>query len=751
LNGPVNSPAARPKHQELGLTDPEFELIVEGLGREPNDVELAMFSLLWSEHCAYKHSKRQLRKLPTEGPRVVMGPGENAGAVDIGDGWSVAFKVESHNHPSAVEPFQGAATGVGGILRDVFALGARPIAILDSLRFGELDSPRSRYLFDRVVAGIGHYGNSIGVPTVGGEVYFEAPYEQNCLVNAMCVGLARTDRMVRAAAAGIGNVIVLMGATTGRDGIGGASVLASAELEDSEDKRPTVQIGDPFEEKKVMECCLELLDRDLLVSLQDLGAAGLTSSASEMASAGEVGIDIDVSKVPLRNPDLEPFEVMVSESQERMLAVVEPGKLDAVLKLCAKWETGGTAIGEVTDGEAIRIFDGPEIVGEMPVKLLVDDCPLYDLEPGEPDEWIYGNHRTLDAPAVVPGVVPGPGAEPAPGEVLTALLGSPTIASKRWAFEQYDSIVQSRTVRRPEAADAAVLQIEQTGTAIAIAIDGNGRRVACDPYLGTIEAALECAQNLACVGAEPLGVTNCLNFGNPEKPTVAWQLERSVDGLTAACEALGLPVVGGNVSLYNETDSGPIYPTPVIGMVGELPDATRTAGIALAEGDAIALAGPFAPALAGSELAKLRGELGPGLGEFEVEAVRAAIENVRGAVRAGRLRVAHDVSDGGLACALAECAIAGETGVRANLAALVDERGGSGEEWLFGEGPGGFVIAGEPAEIDRLAEEGMAIRIGEAGGERIAIEAGEASVDVTVRAAADAWHSLGERIDSAAG
>ncbi len=346
-----------PKYRELGLTDREYELICEGMGREPNDVELAMFSLLWSEHCAYKHSKKLLSRLPTEGPRVVMGPGENAGAVEIGNGWSVAFKVESHNHPSAVEPFQGAATGVGGIMRDVFALGARPIAILDSLRFGELSSERSRFLFEHVVAGIGHYGNSIGVPTIGGEVYFEAPYEQNCLVNAMCVGLAETDSMVRAAAAGVGNAIVLLGASTGRDGIGGASVLASAELEEGDEKRPTVQIGDPFEEKKVMECCLELLSEGLLVSLQDLGAAGLTSSAGEMAAAGGVGLEIDVAKVPKRNPDLEPFEVMVSESQERMLAVVEPAKVGDVLAIAAKWETNGSVIGHVTEGDEIRILD----------------------------------------------------------------------------------------------------------------------------------------------------------------------------------------------------------------------------------------------------------------------------------------------------------------------------------------------------------------------------------------------------------
>jgi len=731
MNATSQTPATE-KHRELGLTDREYGLICAGLGRDPNDVELAMFSLLWSEHCAYKHSKKLLRRLPTEGPRVVMGPGENAGAVDVGGGYSVAFKVESHNHPSAVEPFQGAATGVGGILRDVFALGARPIAILDSLRFGELDSPRSRYLLDHVVGGIGHYGNSIGVPTVGGEIYFEAPYETNCLVNAMCVGLAHTERMVRAAAAGVGNVIVLMGATTGRDGVGGASVLASAELGDGDEKRPTVQIGDPFEEKKVMECCLELLDRDLLVSLQDLGAAGLTSSASEMASAGGVGIDLDVARVPLRNPDLEPFEIMVSESQERMLAVVEPEKVAAVLEVCARWETGGTAIGKVTAGDAIRILDGDEVVGDMPVALLVDDCPLYDLGPEAPPGWIYGNRRTVNATD--------------PAAVLLELLASPTIASKRWAFEQYDSIVQSRTVRRPESADAAVLALAETDTAIAIAIDGNGRRVACDPYLGTIEAVLECAANLACVGAEPLGLTNCLNFGNPENPAVAWQLDRSTQALADACKALGVPVVGGNVSLYNETERGPIYPTPVVAMVGELPAPEGLPGLALRGGDSIALAGPFVPALAGSELTKLRGELGPGLGEFDLVAVWKSIVAVRGAVRSGRIRVAHDVSDGGLSCALAECAIAGGVGLEIDLSELVKARGRTAEAWLFGEGPGGFVLAGEIQDIARLVADGLAVAIGAAGGESVRITAGDASLSVSVAAAAAAWRSLGERM-----
>ena len=759
------------KHRELGLTDAEFELIVEKLGREPNDVELAMFSLLWSEHCAYKHSRKLLRRLPTEGERVVMGPGENAGAVDVGGGYAVAFKVESHNHPSAVEPFEGAATGVGGILRDVFAIGARPIAILDSLRFGELDSPRSRHLLDGAVRGIGHYGNSIGVATVGGEIYFEEPYEHNCLVNAMCIGFAKTKDMVRAAAAGVGNSIVLMGASTGRDGIGGASVLASAELgEGDEAKRPTVQIGDPFEESKLLECCLELLEKGLLVSLQDLGAAGLTSSAGEMASAGGVGIDIDVARVPLREADMEPFEIMVSESQERMLAVVEPARVEEVRAICEKWQTGSAEIGTVTAGGAIRILRDGVPVGEMPVEALVDGCPLYDLEPVEPEGWIYGNRATLAEDA-------------APEEELLALLGAPSIASKRWAFEQYDSIVGSRTVRRPEQADAAVLQLPEAGNAIAVSIDGNGRRVACDPYAGTVEAVLECAQNLACVGAEPLGLTNCLNFGNPEKPVGAWQLDRAVSGLADACRALGVPVVGGNVSLYNEGPDGPIYPTPVVAMVGELPDPARVAGNAFAQdGDAIGLIGPFEPVLAGSELAKQRGQLEMGLPQPDVEAVAAACALVREAVRAGRLASVHDVSDGGLAVggggggrgrgggggarpppqppppgrragdpdvaagglagASAVSATAGGVGCETNLEHL-RERGAGPQQSLFGEGPGGFLVSGAREALEDLG----AVLIGTVGGERIAIGAGDRSLSVSLAEAGRAWHSLASKLD----
>jgi phosphoribosylformylglycinamidine synthase subunit PurL len=797
----VSEPATLPGLADalaLGLTEVEYELICEKQGGPPNQVELAMYSLLWSEHCAYKHSKKLLRTLPTEGPSVVMGPGENAGAVDVGNGLVCAFKVESHNHPSAVEPFQGAATGVGGILRDIFAIGARPIAVLDSLRFGEphLKSriapdpdpgakdgesggakregdeesergagARSRYLLDRAVAGIGHYGNSIGVPTIGGEVYFEAPYEQNCLVNAMALGIAKREQLVTSAAVGVGNVVLLFGASTGRDGIGGASVLASAELgsadtpwgdtplggyqdEDSSvDKRPTVQVGDPFEEKKLMECSLELLQRGLVVSLQDLGAAGLTSSASEMASKGEVGIDIDVASVPLREADMEPFEIMVSESQERMLCVVEPANVGAVLELCEKWEVGGAPIGTVTDTGQMRIFKSGQPVGSMPVRALVDDCPLYDLRPVKPQGTSFQAPKALLSQRITAS------------DALLALLSSANIASRRPLFEQYDSVVQSRTVRRPEQADAAVLAIAPHGASrvidgvhdtggpapgIAVSIDCNGRRVAADPYTGTVAAVLECAANLACVGARPLGTTNNLNFGNPEKPHIAWQLTEAVRGLGDACRALQAPIVGGNVSLYNESpatraSAGAIYPTPVIGMVGELPDvrAAGRTGFARA-GDVIALVGPFAPSLDASELAKLWGrELPEELPAIDIDAVAAAQQAVRAAVRAGALSSAHDIAEGGLAVALAECCLGGGLGARASLGeeffgaegadATGREAGGSGISLdsavaLFGEGSGGFIVSGREDVLPSLAASTPVRILGSVGGESLQVE-----------------------------
>jgi phosphoribosylformylglycinamidine synthase II len=693
----------------LGLTEAEFQLIREELDREPNEVELAVFSLMWSEHCAYKHSKKLLRTLPSEGPRLALGPGENAGAVEVGDGWVVAFKVESHNHPSAVEPFQGAATGVGGILRDIFAIGARPIAVLDSLRFGEPSSARTQYLLDHAVGGIGHYGNSIGVPTVGGEVYFEGPYEQNCLVNAMALGLARGDALIRSAATGVGNALVLFGASTGRDGIGGASVLASAELGTAgADKRPTVQVGDPFAEKKLLECSLELLHRGLLVALQDLGAAGLSSSSAEMASKGEVGLDIDVSRVPLREPGMAAWEIMVSESQERMLCVVEPSRLDEVLAVCEKWEVGGTAIGTVTDTRALRVFDGDELVGDM-----------YAAPP-----------RLLDHDVSDPGVT------------LLALLASPNIASRRPLFEQYDSIVQSRTVRRPEQADAAVLALPGGG-AIAVSIDGSGRRVACDPYTGTVEAVLECTANLACAGAEPLGLTNCLNFGNPEKPHIAWQLSEAIRGLGDACRALDVPVVGGNVSLYNESGDGPIYPTPVVGIVGELPDAARAgrSGFARA-GDAVGFAGAFRPRLAGSELAKLRGDpLPEGLEAVDVRVLRAVQEAIRDAVRDGSLSSAHDVAEGGFLVAVAESCLAGGLGAMLDLGPVNDPD--ELERILFGESPGaGFVVSGSPEALERLGELVALDIFGTVGGDALDVTSGDVRIVATLAELREAHNAL---------
>jgi phosphoribosylformylglycinamidine synthase subunit PurL len=766
----------------LGLTESEYELVCEKQGRPPNVLELAMYSLLWSEHCAYKHSKKLLRTLPTEGEHVVMGPGENAGAVDLGDGLVCAFKVESHNHPSAVEPFQGAATGVGGILRDIFAIGARPIAVLDSLRFGEpgiglpypfneveedkgrfgrkagrrathqptagengenlaaerskLAANRSRYLLERAVAGIGHYGNSIGVPTIGGEVYFEPPYEQNCLVNAMALGIGEREKLVRSAATGVGNIVVLFGASTGRDGIGGASVLASAELGEDDDKRPTVQVGDPFEEKKLMECSLELLERGLVVSLQDLGAAGLTSSASEMASKGGVGIDIDVAKVPLREADMEPFEIMVSESQERMLCVVRPDDVERVLALCEKWEVGAAAVGTVTDTRRMRVFDSGEPVGDMPVAALVDECPLYDLKP----------LKTAGTPYSAPEARP-PKTDDARATLL-ALLASPNVASRRPLFEQYDAIVQSRTVRRPEQCDAAVLAIRpldgsdrSPGQApipgIAVSIDCNGRRVAADPYTGTVAAALECASNLACAGAEPLGTTNNLNFGNPEKPHVAWQLTEAVRGLGDACRALAAPIVGGNVSLYNEGPSGAIHPTPVVGMVGRLPDVRRGGRLGFARaGDAIALVGPFAPSLAASELAKLRGEpLPDGLPAIDVEAAIAAQAAVRAGVRSGALASAHDIAEGGLAVALAECCLAGGVGAQVRSEEL------EGDERLFGECSGAFVVSGEEAALRALGTHTSVELIGAVAGGSLVVGK---QVEVSLAQLAEAHGALAE-------
>ncbi|MCA1682776.1 MAG: phosphoribosylformylglycinamidine synthase subunit PurL [Actinobacteria bacterium] len=577
--------ADQPLHRSLGLTDWELERIRELLGRTPNDFELAVFSLLWSEHCGYKHSARLLRRLPSSGERVLQGPGENAGVIDLGEGVAVAFKVESHNHPSAVEPFQGAATGVGGILRDIVAMGARPIALLDALRFGAPD-----WRFRRAVAGIGRYGNCAGVPTVGGECAFDEAYAANPLVNAMCVGLLPTERILRAQATGVGNLLVLYGAFTGRDGICGASVLASQDLEGSDEKRPSVQIGDPFRGKALIELSLELVERDLVLSLQDCGAAGLASSLSEMAR--EVGVEVHLEHVPLREPDLEPWEIMISESQERMVAVVAPERLEEVRGVCERWELPCTVIGEVTASGELRARSNGDLVGAIPAALLTDACPRYELE--------SVSHAVLPAPV-----------DPVNHE------------PKTWVFEQYDQLVGSRTVRRP-GLDAAVLRIDAT-RGIAVSLDGP--RLGCrDPFEAGWSAVMDAALNVACAGGEPLALTDCLNFGNPERPEIAWELEQAIEGIAQAAEELGMPVVSGNVSLYNETGGRPIPPTPVVGCVGLIRDLGHVPS-RWRRGDRIVL---------------LRGA--------EAELVPFVWANAR------FFSLAHDVSDGGLGLALAEAA-----------------------------------------------------------------------------------------------
>jgi phosphoribosylformylglycinamidine synthase subunit PurL len=683
----LSSVAEQPLHRALGLTDGEFDRIRSLLGRSPNDFELGVFSLLWSEHCGYKHSALLLRRFPADGRVVLQGPGENAGVVDLGEGLACAFKVESHNHPSAVEPFQGAATGIGGILRDIIAMGARPVALLDGLRFGAAD-----FSFDRAVGGIGHYGNCVGVPTVGGEAVFDPAYRLNPLVNAMCVGLLPAERVTRASATGPGNLVVLYGATTGRDGIGGASVLASQELSDEdEDKRPTVQIGDPFTGKKLIEASLELTEGGLVESLQDLGAAGLASSLAEMAGRGEAGVDVHLDRVPLREPDLAPVEIMVSESQERMVAVVTPDRLDAVEAVCRRWELHSAAIGEVTDSGELRAFFEGEEVGAIPVALLTEKTPRYAV----------ATAARTPAPALEP--------EPAPvgRDELLALLGSANIRSRRSVFERYDHLVGSRTVRRP-GLDAAVLRLRPSLRGIAVSLDGPGRAAALDPRTAGAGAVFEAARNVACAGGRPLAITDCLNFGSPEKPETAWELAEAIEGMSLACEALGVPVVSGNVSLYNETDGRAIPPTPVVGCVGLVADV-RSVPWAWREGDVVFLAGGDRLALDGSEYQALflGGPAGrPPLPDYESEASLVQFLWRSAPV----LSAAHDVSDGGLAIALAELALYSGIGAKVEIEPKATA-------W-FGEGAGAAVVTCAPDRVDALAGPELC-RLGVVGGTRL--------------------------------
>ena len=655
--------------------------------REPNHFELALFSLLWSEHCGYKHSALLLRRLPSASSRVLQGPGENAGVLDLGDGLAVAFKVESHNHPSAVEPFQGAATGVGGILRDIAAMGARPIALLDGLRFG---APDAR--FSRAVVGIGHYGNCVGVPNVGGETVFDESYTDNCLVNAMCVGLLPSARLTTAKATAAGALVFLYGATTGRDGIGGASVLASQELgEGAAEKRPSVQVGDPFAGKKLIEVSVELVERGLVESLQDCGAAGLASSLAEMAA--DYGIDVHLDRVPQREEGMEPWEVMISESQERMVAIVRQDRLAEVEEICDRWELHHAVVGSVTESGELRAFWDDEVVGVVPARLLTEECPRYAVE---------REARAGSAEVTVVGA-------PATGAALLELLGSDALRSRAFVYRRYDHLVQSRTVRRP-GLDAAVLRLRPSYRGLALSLDGSGRMGRLDPFTGGALAALEAARNVACAGGEPIGFTDCLNFGNPEKPEVGWELAESVEGIAQACEALGVPVVSGNVSLYNDTDGRSIDPTPVVGCVGLVADVRRVPG-RWREGDVILLASAGEVSLAGSEYQARFGEVSGVPAALDLAAEAALVAWLWRT--ASRASLAHDVAAGGLAVALAEAAI--HSGIGAELDLTKDV------VTLFGEGGGRAIVAlpAEQVEVDPTGSVVSVRRIGVVGGASI--------------------------------
>ncbi|HEX9258585.1 MAG TPA: phosphoribosylformylglycinamidine synthase subunit PurL, partial [Acidimicrobiales bacterium] len=637
---------AEPIHRALGLTDDEAGEIALILGRDPNHLELAMFSVMWSEHCSYKSSRLHLRRLPSQAPWVLVGPGEGAGVVDVGDGIGAALRIESHNHPSAIEPFQGAATGVGGIIRDVFSMGARPVALMDPLRFGPLSDARSRWIAEGVVSGISHYGNAVGVPTVGGEVVFDSTYQGNPLVNVLCLGVLPVERLVLGRASGAGNLAVLLGSSTGRDGIGGVSVLASAGFSDDDSaKRPSVQVGDPFEEKRLIEACLALLDAGLVVGIQDLGGAGITCATSETASRAGMGMDVDVTAVVRREPGMEPFEVMTSESQERMLAIVEPASLEQVLAICERWEVRASVIGRVTEGGRLRIVDGwdGEVLADVPAAALHDAAPCYDRPRAE--------KRRTEGQIDPVGL-----GDDDPAATLLSML-----ASARWISSQYDHMLFLNTVEGP-GGDATVLRLKHpstgadTGRGLALTTDGNHRWCAVDPREGTARVVAESVLNLACVGARPLALVNCLNFGNPEHPAVMWELSESIDGMAAACTAFDLPVIGGNVSLYNETRGHDIEPTPIIGVLGLVDRLDRRPpGVGLVEGAEVLLVGPEAQGgLAGSRWAWEHGARGGSLAPLDTAAHAAVGAVVRDAVNDGLLVGVHDVAEGGLAVAVAE-------------------------------------------------------------------------------------------------
>lgn len=675
-------------YKQMGVSDSEYELICGFLGRKPNYTEIGVFSVMWSEHCAYKNSKPLLRRFPTSGPRVLMGPGEGAGIVDIGDNQAVVFKIESHNHPSAVEPYQGAATGVGGIIRDIFSMGSRPIALLNSLRFGKLESERVKYLFEHVVSGIAGYGNCIGIPTVGGEVVFDESYEGNPLVNAMCVGLIDHDKIQRGVAKGVGNPVFYVGPPTGRDGIHGATFASEELTEESEAKRTAVQVGDPFMEKLVMEACLELIDTGIVLGIQDMGAAGLTCSSAEMASKAGNGLELYLDQVPQREEGMAAYEMMLSESQERMLFVVEPKDEAQAREIFERWGVICAKVGKVTDDGRLKLFHHGELVGDMPVTALVDECPIYD-KPSEVPAY-YEQNASVDTTRYeeVRDL----------GAALEQVLASPSVASKAWVYNQYDYMVRTSTAVRP-GSDAAVVTVQGTRKALAMTTDCNGRFVYLDPEVGGRIAVSEAARNIVCSGAEPLAITDNLNFGSPEKPDIFWQMERAVDGMAEACRVLDTPVIGGNVSLYNENAKGAIYPTPVVGMVGLVHDTDHitTQGFK-STGDIVFLLGDTKAELGGSELqAVVHGVVEGRPPQLDLDVEKKLLSAVLEAIQSGLVRSAHDLSEGGLAVALAESCISGGIGAKVNVASELRS-----DFALFSESQSRILLSASPEKAEAL-------------------------------------------------
>ncbi len=711
---------------EHGLTAEEFARAVEILGRTPNLTELGIFSVMWSEHCSYKSSKKWLRTLPTEAPWVICGPGENAGVIDIGEGLAAIFKMESHNHPSYIEPFQGAATGVGGILRDVFTMGARPVANLNALRFGAPDHPKTRHLVSGVVAGIGGYGNCFGVPTVGGECTFHSSYDGNILVNAMTVGIAPTDRIFYAEAAGVGNPVIYVGSKTGRDGIHGAT-MASAEFDDqSEEKRPTVQVGDPFTEKLLLEACLELMATDTIVAIQDMGAAGLTSSSFEMASRGGMGIDLDLDQVPMRETGMSAYELMLSESQERMLIVLKAGREDDARAIFEKWELDFAVIGHLTESGRMVLKMGGETVADLPVAPLADSAPEYD-RPHRPSPA----QPQIAARDVTPTV--------AVKEALQKLVGSPDLCSKRWIWEQYDHMVMADTVVRP-GGDAAVVRIHDSNRALAVTTDCTPRYVAADPVEGGKQAVAECWRNLTATGAQPKAITDCLNFGSPEREDVMGQFVGAVSGIGEAARALDFPIVSGNVSFYNETNGKAVQPTPAIGGVGLVEDLTRIARIGIDQPDlTLLLVGATEGQLGASlYLREIAGREDGAPPHVDLAIERQVGDFVRGLIEAGKVRICHDISDGGIAVAVAEMVLAGSVGVTMSVPEAADHG------WWFGEDQARYIVAVDnktATKIEAAAKSaGIAtMQIGVSGGTVLNLgREGEIPID-TLRDAAEGW------------